>query len=363
MDETELATLCTLHSVKGIGNRSLYKIKETFGTFQQCFKADSNRLYASFLTPELVKEIIELRKNVDPFSVLSNIRSRNISITWVEDKDYPKMLRTIPDPPWILYYLGDMSVTDNICMAIVGSRAATPYGKKVARKFGQELARQDAVVISGMARGVDTEAHRGALDEGGKTVGVLGSGVDIIYPRENEGLFREIYSNGMIVSEFPPGTIPEPGNFPRRNRIISGLSRGVLVVEAKKKSGALITADFALEQGRDVFAIPGHITSSNCTGTNNLIKQGAKMVTCIHDIIEDYYDMELKKSSTLSQEMGLQLDNNEKIILQCMGYEPIHFDELISITGFEFGLLSTIILNLEFKGAIKGVPGNYYVRI
>ncbi|MGI5920200.1 MAG: DNA-processing protein DprA [Syntrophomonadaceae bacterium] len=363
MERIELAVLCTLHSIKGIGNRTLFKIKEAFGSFAGCFYADAGKLYSSFLTPAVVEEVIKARKNVNPEDFLEDIRQQNYNITWIEQKDYPQTLRTIADPPYILYYRGDIRVTANVCIALVGSRNATPYGKKVARNFGQELANQNIVVVSGMARGIDTEAHWGALAAGGQTVAVLGSGLNVIYPRENEKLFYEISNNGCVISEFPPAAYPEPGNFPRRNRIIAGLARGVLIVEAKKKSGALITADFALEQGRDVFAIPGHITSPSSEGTNDLIKQGAKMVTCLQDILEEYYDLQAGNNIASWQEIGLQLDNNEKIIIQCMGYEPLHFDDLLSITKFDIGLLSTMVLNLEFKGVIKGLPGNYYVRI
>ena len=212
-----------------------------------------------------------------------------------------------------------------------------------------------------MARGIDSEAHRGAL-EAGKTIAILGSGLNVIYPPENRKLFEEIMASGLVISEFPLYTHPEPLNFPLRNRIISGLGRGVVVVEAKEKSGALITADFALEQGRDVFAVPGPINSKTSAGPNNLIKQGAILVTGIEDILEEYYDINYTPE-TLQQNRLLLLDDNEKLILKKLAHESLHFDELIQNCGLEIGTLSTALFKLEIEGIIKSLPGNYYVRI
>lgn len=363
MNDLELGYLCLLHSIKGIGSKSLVKIKNLFGSFEQCFTANSDKLYASFLPVNLAEQIIHIRRNADPLGMLQQIHDKDINITWIDDNDYPVLLRSIPDPPYIIYYKGHPGTANSICIAVVGCRAATIYGRNTARDFARELAYIGVVVVSGMARGIDTEAHRGALEGGGKTIAVLGSGLDIIYPRENQQLFQDICNSGMVISEFSPGTIPEPGNFPMRNRIISGLSRGVLVVEAKARSGSLITADFALEQGRDVFAVPGPITSKNSQGTNDLIKQGAVMVTCSEDIINEYNDMIVKPKDLPPEDGNIQLDNDEKNIIQYMGYNPIHFDELVNKTGYNIGLMSSILLGLEFKGIIKGIPGNYYVRI
>lgn len=362
MENLELASLCLLHSINGIGSRSLWKIKEQFGNFAVFLTLDSSKLYNTFLSPELVEKIISLRRASSAVTYLDNLRRQGIKLITAEDEQYPNLLAAIADPPYLLYYIGQIGILTEICFAIVGSRAATVYGKNAAYRIGSELAGNSLVVVSGMARGIDTEAHRGALAGQGKTAAVLGSGFDYIYPAENKSLFEEICTRGVAISEYPPLTPPEPGNFPMRNRIISGLSRGVIVVEARKKSGALITADFALEQGRDVFAVPGPITSKNSEGTNNLIKQGARLVASVDDVLEDYYDIIVPGKITQA-ELLPAVDEKEGRVMDCMGYEPVHFDKLMQLTRFDIGLLSTVMLALELKGLVKSVPGNFYVKI
>jgi len=362
MDNLEKAILCTLHSINGIGNKRLWKIKNTFGSFKACYEADINRLY-SCLPPDCV-EIIKKKKSIDPLKYLEKITADGINIVSIEEDEYPRSLRTISNPPYLLYYKGSLEPAAGVCIAVVGSRTATPYGIDQSKILGRELARQGITVVSGMARGIDTGAHRGALNGKGKTLAVLGSGLNVIYPKENAKIFEEITMSGAVISEFPLDTRPEPGNFPMRNRIISGLSRGVVVVEAKQRSGALITADFALEQGRDVFAIPGPVSSKTSEGTNNLIKQGAKLISGIEDILEEYYDITPRTGpKNNDRDEPLALDRDERIIIQCMGYDPQHFDEIIANTKLDIGSLSTFLLKLEFKGIVKSLPGNYYVKI
>lgn len=360
MDRLEKAILCTIHSIPGLGNRSLWKIMDTFGSFQKFFEADSKTLYASFLKPEIIDNLLEKRKG-SPEILMEEYRSQDIEIVTWDESLYPHNLRNISNPPVILYYRGDIEVAGQICLAVVGSRAASVYGRNVARRLAKELAESGIVIVSGMARGIDSEAHRGAL-ETGKTIAVMGSALNVIYPPENRKLFQEIVASGVVISEFPLHTHPEPVNFPLRNRIISGLSRGVVVVEGKEKSGALITADFALEQGRDVFAVPGPINSKTSAGPNNLIKQGAILVTGIEDILEEYYDIN-HTPGTLRQDRLLLLDDNEKLVLEQLAHESLHFDQLIQTCGLEIGTLSTVLFKLEFEGIIKSLPGNYYVRI
>lgn len=362
MDILELASLCAVHSINGIGNRTLWKIREQFGSFNSFFTADSARLHKSFLTPEVVQNVISSRRQISPLKYLDAIYARDIKVVTVEDPDYPCLLAPIHDPPYLLYYDGQIELAQTICFAVVGSRAATIYGKNISRKIARELAHNNLTVVSGMARGIDTEAHQGALEVQGKTIAVLGNGLDTVYPAENKRLFAQIRDSGLVVSEYQPTAAPEPGNFPMRNRIISGLARGVIVVEARQKSGALITADFALEQGRDVFAVPGPVTSKNSAGTNNLIKQGARLVTCVDDILEDYYDINVSSEITQPQLLpALELDESQ--VIDCMGYEPVHFDRLMQLTRFDIGRLSTVMLALEFKGLVTGMPGNFYVKI
>lgn len=360
MDKSELGMLYVIHSVKGIGNRSLWKIKDRFANITSFYEANESTLYKTFLPVEVVEQFLYIRKRVDPFIALEKLRDRGINIITFENDNYSKMLTSIHDPPYILYYMGRIEVLNNLGIAVIGSRTATSYGKIQARRFSQELAKMKITVVSGMARGIDTEAHKGALEAGGVTVAVLGSGLNVIYPAENSKVFYDIVQGGVVISEYPPDTAPEAGNFPVRNRIISGLSRGVLIVEARIKSGALITADFALEQGRDVFAVPGPVSSKNSEGTNGLIKQGAKLVSVVEDITEEYG---IIKERLVIQDQLFELDGEESKVIEYISSEPLHIDELIHITGMNLGLLSAVLIKLEMKGIITVLAGNYYVKI
>lgn len=361
VERNELAYLVGLHSIDGIGNRSLGRIKQYFGSFENCFLANSQDMAASFLKPEIGNKIVQARYELNPFHLLDEITARGILITALGDSDYPSLLTQIHDPPHLLYYQGQIEILDSICIAVVGSRQASNYGRSQSRRFGRELAARGIVVISGMARGIDTEAHRGALEAEGKTAAILGSGLDYIYPPENVQLFREISIQGVVISEFPPHAHPEAGNFPVRNRLISGLSQGILVVEARQRSGALITADFALEQGRDVFAIPGPVDKKNSVGTNHLIKQGAALVTDPDDILQEYLPGSEKAKEFIQDEL-FALNHIERQILDSLADAAVHFDDIMYNTALSVGLLSTNLLQMELKGIIKALPGNYYQR-
>jgi len=360
MDNMELAALCHLHTINGIGNRTLQLIKNRFGRFDACYEAGSSLLY-KHLTPEIASLIIDSKTKKQ--NALDRIREDGFEVLCIEDEEYPLLLQTIPNAPYLLYYRGEANILNQFCLAIVGARAATLYGKNSALKLGEELAARGIAITSGLARGIDTEAHRGALNVGGKTIAVLGSGLNVIYPRENTRLFNEIAESGIVISEFPLDTHPEPGNFPMRNRIISGLSRGVVVVEAREKSGALITADFALEQGRDVFALPGPVTSKTSIGPNRLIQQGAKLIITVQDILEDYCWEGFSKSSDPVQQEILFALPEEDSILQWINYEGTHIDEIIQISGLNIGEISTQLIKYELQGIIASIPGNYYVRL
>lgn len=364
MEKFEKAVLCLLHSINGIGHQSLKKIKTEFGSFEKCFFSNRAQLSKSFFKESVIDSIVTIRQKKDPSVFLEEIEKKGIEIVTIYESNYPEALRNIANPPILLYCRGNISIYQNFCIAVVGSRAATVYGKNVAYNLGKSLADYKIVVVSGMARGIDREAHEGALSNNGDTIAVLGSGIDVIYPWENKILYERICEKGLVMSEFPPGSSPEPGNFPMRNRIISGLSRGVVVVEARLKSGALITADFALEQGKDVFAVPGPIKSQASAGTNNLIKQGALMFSGIEDIIAEYPDLMPSPANTdYKQPELVLLDDKESVIIEHIGCEPCHFDSLLKITGFDIGQLSSILLDLELKGIVKLIPGNYYVKI
>lgn len=361
MENLEKGICCSLHSIKGIGNRTLWKIKKQYKSFRKFYEANYHDLLGFLKDPAIVEAVLLQRKKNNPLKLLEYFLEKGITIISVEDTDYPFLLANIYDPPYLLYYQGDIKIAEKLCVAIVGSRAASSYGKTQAFKFASDLSQHDVAIVSGLARGIDAQAHLGALDKGGKTIAVLGSGLDIIYPRENLRLSEKIKREGLLISEFPPGTHPEPFNFPIRNRTISGLSRGVVIVEAQLKSGALITADFALEQGRDVFAVPGPVNSQNSAGTNRLIKQGAQLVTSAQDILEEY-SLVINENTRISEQNKLKfLDNYEEKILECLGSEILHIDELLRQTGYDIGLVSSILFQLELKGFIKATAGNYYM--
>ena len=272
--------------------------------------------------------------------------------------EYPKVLLEISDPPPFLYVRGELHGVED-AVAIVGSRRASTYGLVTTERLAGELALHGVTVVSGMARGVDTAAHRGALKAGGRSIGVLGCGIDVTYPPENQRLFKEMAEKGALVSEFPMGTTPLAENFPRRNRIISGISRGVLVVEAVQNSGSLITARYALDQGREVFAIPGNINSSGSRGTNQLIKQGAKLVEGVEDILE-----ELPQRSRVAPHddapPAFSLTPQEAGIYTLLAESPLHIDDIIVKSELTVGDVSAILLRLELKGAIQQLPGKLF---
>ena len=288
-------------------------------------------------------------------------------VIWDED-DYPCLLKEIYDAPPLLYYMGDIHVSAAPCLAIVGSRRHTAYGKDVAYKFAADLAQYNITVVSGMARGIDTWAHKGALDAGGNTIAVLGCGLDICYPPENRTLMEKISKSGAVISEFPPGIEPFPQNFPRRNRIISGLSAGTIVIEAGERSGALITTDFALEQGREVFAVPGGIKSPYSKGCHKLIKEGAKLVEKVEDILEELQSFP-ENEAVISQAKTFgeaddqgEFSVDEIKLIEVISYEPLILEDIVRMSKMPISTVNTVLLNLELKGIIKQLPGKYFVR-
>lgn len=276
-------------SIKGLGPIQKKKLLEIYKLPQNVYYAERKEIDNLGILRNGVAEEIAKSKN----EILINryedyIKKRNISLINIYDENYPKLLKETYDPPTTLFCKGNIELLKDMSFSIVGCRNATNYGNLVSKDMAYNLARENIVIVSGLARGIDASAHKGALSAVGKTIAVLGSGVDVPYPIENIELYKEISEKGLIISEYIVGTKPEARNFPARNRIISGLSKGLLVVEAARKSGSMITVDFALEQGRDVYTIPGNINSCNSIGTNELIKQGAKLVTSYEDILEDF---------------------------------------------------------------------------
>ncbi|MFN3396202.1 MAG: DNA-processing protein DprA, partial [Thermodesulfovibrionales bacterium] len=273
--------------------------------------------------------------------------------------EYPSLLREIEDAPVILYVKGEIKEEDRFSISIVGSRNATPYGRSVTEKIAGELAESGFTIVSGLARGVDTIAHLSSLRSGGRTIAVMGSGIDLIYPPENKWLFDKIIDSGYVVTEFPPGTPPDKGNFPKRNRLISGLSLGVVVVEATEGSGALITARAALEQNREVFAIPGNISSPNSKGTNELIKRGAKLVQRSDDIIEELAPL-LRGLIRPKEKCHVELTDEEREICNKLTSEPRHIDEIMRRSGFPMQKVLSILLGLELKGVVSQMDGKMF---
>jgi DNA processing protein len=347
-----------------IGSIRLNKLLEFFGKPENILKASGEKLTAVFGIGEKIAYKIHSLKEEDLEKELESAKKLGLKILTVEDKDYPENLKNIPDPPLVLYVKGELSLEDKYSIGIVGSRRASIYGLNNAQRFAFELAQKGFTIVSGMARGIDTYSHRGALKAKGRTLAVMGSGFNQIYPPENEKLAEEIAQNGAVISEFPIDTGPFRQNFPRRNRVISGLSLGVLVVEATRNSGALITADFALEQGREVFALPGKVDSGNSFGTNGLIKQGAKLVSCIEDVLEEFNIV----VSPLPQKHGIQntiqadVNNEESFVYGLISDQPLPLDEIIEKTNMNVPEISAMLLKLEMKKLIRQLPGKQFIR-
>ena len=278
------------------------------------------------------------------------------------DKRYPKRLRNIPSPPYALFVKGSLPSEDRRSVAIVGARECTPYGEVMAKDFAKTLAQEGVQIISGMARGVDSAGQSGALEAGGSSFGVLGCGVDICYPREKIGLYVDLQERGGIISEFPLGTNPLPQYFPARNRIISGLADTILVMEAKEKSGSLITADMALEQGKDVYALPGPINSRLSMGCNTLIKQGAGILLSPEELLTDLNLCHVNQGEK-NQQKKLLLESDENMVYSCLDFHPQNLEQLMRVTKFSVTQLLDVLMSLELKGLIEEISKNYYVKI
>ena len=352
--------LLRLHLTPGLGRTALFKLYQYFGNFSASLQASPQHWREAGLTENLCNKIPA--ENDQEFQQTRHkLESLHVQLISFWDDDYPPLLREIHDPPALLYLRGRLPVKD--CFAIVGSRRATSGGLILTRELATTLAHHNICIVSGLARGVDSAAHRGALDAQGSTIAVLGCGIDRIYPPENSKLFHEIQQQNAIITEYPPGTPPLAGHFPGRNRIISGLSRGVLIVEAAEKSGSLITGDFALEQGRELFAIPGALQNPNSKGTNRLLKEGAQLVTEADDILHLLWpNQPSKQKQGEDNSFAEQLDEPTLSVFQLLGHEPRHSDEIARECGLTPMELSAILLDLELRGGIQTLPGNHYIR-
>jgi DNA processing protein len=356
----------SLKSVPGIGNHLFKRLIHRFKSPELVFKASLEDLLQVEGVPSRVATAIRNHKiSAEIHRELERIDQKGIQVVTMADPQYPPLLREIPDPPPYLYVYGTLDgSTGNI--AVVGSRNPTAYGMTTTRNLCADLAVRGLTIVSGMARGIDTAAHEGALIGKGKTIAVLGSGLDRVYPSENLKLFHRISRNGAVISEFPLLTEPEAHNFPIRNRVISGVSLGTVVVEASRKSGSLITARLAVEQNREVFAVPGSVQSFKSTGTHTLIKQGAKLVEHAQDIFEELgpafgaRDTEEIKIQHPTDKHLPPLSPDEALVYKSLGPYPEHIDDLVRKTSMEPGKLSGILLKLELKGMVLQSPGKLF---
>lgn len=365
---TKLEALVSLNMVLDLGSIRLSNLLEFFGNPENILKAPPEKLMGVCGIGGKIAHKIHSLKKEDLDKELALAKKYGLKIIIIDDKEYPENLKNIPSPPLVLYVKGELKEEDKYSVAIVGSRKASFYGLENAQKFAADLSEKGFTIISGMARGIDTYAHRGALKQKGRTIAVMGSGFRHIYPQENKELLEEIARNGAVISEFPIETLPFKENFPRRNRVISGLSLGVLVAEAARNSGALITADFALEQGREVFALPGKVNSGTSFGTNELIKQGAKLVSDIEDIIEEFIIPINKRQNKNNQidpkilKSGLK-DGEESKIYNLLSGNSIQLDELVEKTDMDISRIYDILLRLQMKKLIQQLPGKQFIRL
>ncbi|USG67914.1 DNA-processing protein DprA [Brevibacillus ruminantium] len=358
-----------LSCVPGLGRRKLRELYQMCGSFQEAGKKWAQMATKIGLTGPQIKRGEGMLTAESVEAQFHSLRQRGIGIVGCWEEEFPPLLQAIPDPPLALFYKGDLGLTRVPAIGVVGSRKPTPYGRAACRNLVKQLSAAGLVVVSGLAYGIDAEAHRETIKEGGATIGVLGCGIDIIYPPVHRDLYQEVAATGLLVSEYPPGTPPVPGLFPERNRIISGLGFGVLVVEAAEKSGSLVTADCALEQGREVFAVPGPIFSDVSAGPHNLIKQGAKLVTAVVDVLEELPSFQesdnsghVQKGKHGGPELTI-LSEDEQMLIEHIGHEPVHLDEISEIVQDKGTVhLYRTLLNMESKQVITSLPGGYYVR-
>lgn len=347
--------------VKGIGAVRLRGLLSYFGNVATAWRASSPELRAAGLAPRFVEALVQVRSSGALEKVWERIRSLGVQVLTWEDEAYPRRLREIDQPPPVLYVLGSLIPEDEWAVAIVGTRRITAYGRQVTEEIASTLARNGITIVSGLARGVDAIAHKATLMAGGRTLAVLGSGVDHIYPPEHRQLAERIVENGALISDYPPGTLPEGVNFPPRNRIISGLSLAVIVTEAGDRSGALITAEFAAEQGRELFAVPGSITALQSLGCNRLIQQGARPLLDAKEVMEALDLVSISQQRSARQ--VIPTDEVEARLLNIIGREPMHVDEIRARLEIPIEKVSATLALMELKGMVRQVGGMHYVAI
>jgi DNA processing protein len=345
--------------VRGIGPVRLRALLDFFGDIERAWRAPADGLRNAGLDRRSLSNLLAARAELDLDREVDRVADAGARVLTWESPDYPRLLREIPAPPPVLYIKGTLTEEDGWAVSIVGTRRASVYGREVTRRLAGALARSGITIVSGLARGVDGEAHRAALEAGGRTIAVLGCGIDRVYPPEHRKLAQEIIRNGALVSDYALGTPPEGCNFPPRNRIISGLSLGVLVTEAGTRSGALITVDYAAEQGRDVFAVPGSVMNSGSKGTNGLIQDGAKVVLGPEDILVELNLTMVAEQTEVRQ--VLPADETEEALLSRLSAEPVHVDELQQQLDLPIAQVTSTLALMELKGMVRQVGGMNYI--
>jgi DNA processing protein len=361
LTDAERAHWVALLRVSGLGPVKFGRLLEAFGSAAAAWQAASGELRAAGLDARTTEALVAFRGGHDPLPGFARIGQQGIEVVTLLDPQYPPLLKEIYAPPPVVFLRGTVLPDDQLALAVVGTRGATAYGRLLTERFVAALVEHGVTIVSGLALGIDAVAHRAALQHGGRTIAVLGSGVDTIYPSNHRGLAESIVRNGALLSEYAPGTKPERDNFPARNRLIAGMTRGTLVVEAGEVSGALITARMALEQNREVFAVPGNVTSAASAGTNALLRAGeAKLVARVEDILE-----ELNPGLVVEQLRLVELlpDNEmEAALLRALSAEPLHVDDLSRATDLPVATVSSTLTMLEMKGSVTHAGGMVYAR-
>ncbi len=373
----DLADWIALNMIRGIGPRTANQLIDRFGSPAQVFAASRLSLEKEGLKPGTIQELHDSEILEKANAEIERLERLGAVVITLEDEDYPPLLREIYDPPIALYIRGDLKkACSRPCLAVVGSRRSSTYGVNAALSLSRDLSQNGLTIVSGLARGIDASAHRGALEAGGLTVAVVGTGLETTYPKEHKKLEQEIAANGAVISEFPLGTPPLPQNFPYRNRVLSGLCFGVLIVEAAEHSGSLITARLAYEQGREVFAVPGNITSQTSFGPNFLIKDGAKLVQQWRDVVEELPRDVRERILGADRPKGNDMQSNvqpmfetvalsgeeRKLLDMLTADAPSHIDQLLISSGMNSSDLMTALLGLQMKDRIKELPGKSYIK-
>lgn len=347
------------HLVPYIGSSRLDRLMACFGTLEQAWSAPVADLKA-VLDERSLTSLVAKREEIDPCRELERIDRAGVRVITKQCDDYPRLLAEIPVPPPVLYIKGDLSYEDAVAVSIVGTRRLTSYGREVTRRLATDFAEAGVVIVSGLARGVDGIAHEAALNAGGRTLAVLGSGVNVIYPPEHRILAERITGSGALLSDYPPDRGPDAPNFPARNRIIAGLTLGTIVVEAPARSGALITTDFAADYGREVFAVPGSVISHASAGCHRLLRQGARLITCAADVLDDLNLV--APGELVPVQQALPLDEDERRVLALLTGEPQHIDEVAEAASKPVAQVAALLLTMELKGLIHNAGAQHYTR-